>query len=179
MILWKVDGIKMKREELVNVKIVSGGQTGVDRGALEAAVALGLEFGGWAPHGWIAEDGTIPAQYRAKMRERPSAGSIAQDYRERTKANVRDSHATLILVDSLPLSGGTRLTEKTAVSMMRSHKVIALSAANAQDEALKWLRQFLGMSSALTLNVAGPRESKAPGIQARAKAFLEELLWEA
>lgn len=46
-----------------------------------------------------------------------------------------------------------------------------------KDDALKWLRQFLGMSSALVLNVAGPRESKAPGIQARAKAFLEELLW--
>jgi len=127
----------MKRDESMNIKIVSGGQTGVDRGALEAAVALGLEFGGWAPHGWIAEDGTIPAQYRAKMREHPSAGSMAQDYRERTKANVRDSHATLILVDSLPLSGGTRLTEKTAVSMMRSHKVIAMSAANAKEEALE------------------------------------------
>ena len=48
-----------------------------------------------------------------------------------------------------------------------------------KDDALKWLRQFLGMSSALALNVAGPRESKVPGIQARAKAFLEELLWEA
>ena len=63
--------------------------------------------------------------------------------------------------------------------MMRSHKVIAMSAANAKDDALKWLRQFLGMSSALVLNVAGPRESKAPGIQARAKAFLEALLWKA
>ena len=51
--------------------------------------------------------------------------------------------------------------------------------ATVKDDALKWLRQFLGMSSALVLNVAGPRESKAPGIQARAKAFLEELLWEA
>ena len=50
----------MKRDEFKNVKIVSGGQTGVDRGALEAAMALGLDFGGWAPHGWIAEDGTIP-----------------------------------------------------------------------------------------------------------------------
>ena len=48
-----------------------------------------------------------------------------------------------------------------------------------KDDALQWLRQFLGMSSALVLNVAGPRESKAPGIQARAKVFLEELLWEA
>lgn len=162
-----------------NIKIVSGGQTGVDRGALEAAVALGLEFGGWAPHGWIAEDGTIPAEYQVKMKEYPEMGSNAQNYRERTKANVRDSHATLILVDSLPLSGGTKLTEDTAVAMMRSHKVIAMSAANAKDEALKWLRQLLGMSSALVLNVAGPRESKAPGIQARTKAFLEALLLEA
>ncbi|MBR4259250.1 MAG: hypothetical protein IKQ17_09475, partial [Kiritimatiellae bacterium] len=105
------------------LKIVSGGQTGVDRGALEAAVALGLEFGGWAPHGWIAEDGTVPEQYRERMQEHPSMGGRARDYRERTKANVRDSHATLILVDSLPLSGGTKLTENTAVAMMRSHKV--------------------------------------------------------
>ena len=167
------------KKPVANVKIVSGGQTGVGRGALEAAMALGLDFGGWAPHGWIAEDGTVPAQYRERMQEHPSMGGRAQDYRERTKANVRDSHATLILVDSLPLSGGTKLTEKTAVAMMRSHKTIAMSAANAKDEALKWLRQFLGLSSALVLNVAGPRESKVPGIHARAKAFLEELLWEA
>ena len=160
---------------VTNIKIVSGGQTGVDRGALEAAMALGLDFGGWTPHGWIAEDGTIQAQYRERMQERPSMGGRARDYRERMKANVRDSHATLILVDSLPLSGGTKLTENTAVAMMKSHKVIAMSAANAKDDALKWLRQFLGMPSALVLNVARPRD----GIQARTKAFLEELLWEA
>ena len=168
----------MKRDESKNIKIVSGGQTGVDRGALEAATALGLEFGGWAPHGWIAEDGTIPTQYRERMQEHPSMGGRARDYRERTKANVRDSHATLILMDSLPLSGGTKLTENTAVAMMRSHKVIAMSAANAKDDALKWLRQLLGMSSALVLNVAGPRESKVPGIQARTRAFLQALLLE-
>ena len=166
------------KKPVANVKIVSGGQTGVDSGALEAAMTLGLDFGGWAPHGWIAEDGTIPAQYRERMQEYPSMGNRTQDYRERTKANVRDSHATLILADSLPLSGGTKLTEDTAVAMMKSHKVVAMSAANAKDDALKWLRQFLGMSSALVLNVAGPRESKVPGIQARAKAFLEELLLE-
>ncbi|MBQ6141926.1 MAG: molybdenum cofactor carrier [Kiritimatiellae bacterium] len=127
----------------------------------------------------MAEDGTIPEQYRERMQGHPSMGGGAQDYRERTKANVRDSHATLILVDSLPLSGGTKLTENTAVAMMRSHKVVAMTVANAKDDALKWLRQFLGMSSALVLNIAGPRESNAPGIQASAKAFLEELLWEA
>ena len=164
---------------VANVKIVSGGQAGVDRGALEAAIALGIEFGGWAPHGWLAEDGTVPVQFQAKMQEHPAMGGRAQDYRERMKANVRDSHATLILVDSLPLSGGTKLTENTAVAMMRSHKVIAMSATNAKDEALKWLRQLLGLSSALVFNVAGPRESKASGIQARTNAFLEELLCEA
>ena len=53
-----------------------------------------------------------------------------------------------------------------------------MSAANAKEDALAWLRQFLGMSSSLVLNVAGPRESKSPGIQAKTKAFLSEVLWE-
>ena len=53
-----------------------------------------------------------------------------------------------------------------------------MSAANAKEDALGWLRQFLGMSSALVLNVAGPRESKSPGIQAKTKAFLFEVLWQ-
>ena len=177
-LVWELEKDDPITKRVANVKIASGGQTGVDRGAMEAAVTLGLEFRGWAPHGWIAEDGTIPEQYREKMQEHPEMGGEAQNYRERTKANVRDSHATLILVDSLPLSGGVKLTEDTAVAMMKSHKVIVMSAANAKYEALKWLRQFLGMSSALVLNVAGPRESEAPGVQVRAKAFLEELLWE-
>lgn len=95
-----------------SIKIVSGGQTGFDRGALEAAVWLGLEFGGWAPHGWLAEKplGAIPEAYRGAMREYPEQGSNAQNYRERTKANVRDSHATLILVGKLPLEGEMKLT---------------------------------------------------------------------
>ena len=178
-LVWKLTTDDPITKRVANVKIVSGGQTGVDRGALEAAISLGLDFGGWAPHGWIAEDGTVPMKYRERLQEHPSVGGKAQNYRERTRANVRDSHATLIFVDSLPLSGGAKLAADAAVSMMRSHKVIAMSTANAKDDALKWLRQFLGMSSALVLNVAGPRESKAPGIQARAKTFLEELLWEA
>ena len=75
---------------MMNIKIVSGGQTGVDQGALGAAAQLGLEFGGWAPHGWLAEKplGAIPEAYRAAMREYPDQGSNAQNYRERTKANV-------------------------------------------------------------------------------------------
>ena len=84
-------GVILRRNVNTNIKIVSGGQTGVDQGALEAAVQQGLEFGGWAPHGWLAEkpQGAIPAAYRAAMREYPDQGSNAQNYRERTKANVR------------------------------------------------------------------------------------------
>lgn len=162
------------------VKIVSGGQTGVDQGALEAAAQLGLEYGGWAPARWLAEKplGAIPEAYRAAMREYPDQGSNAANYRGRTKANVRDSHATLILVEKLPLEGGTKLTRDFAALIGRSHHVVDMSAANAKENAFGWLRQFMGMSSALVLNVAGPRESKSPGIQAKTKAFLSEVLRE-
>ena len=174
---------------ICNLKIVSGGQTGVDRGGLEAAVAQGLEFGGWAPYRWLAErwpkegggkeNGSVPEGYRRMMREYADCGSSANNYRERTKANVRDSHATLILVDALPVSGGTKLTVDTAVAMMRPHLVVDMSAANAKADALNWLRHFLATTSSFVLNIAGPRESKAVGIQAKAKAFLQELLSEA
>lgn len=161
------------------MKIVSGGQTGVDQGALEAALALGFEIGGWAPHGWLAEKplGAIPEIYRAAMREYSDCGSNAQNYRERTKANVRDSHATLILAERLPLEGGTKLTRDFALSIRRSHHVVDLSAANAKKDALGWLRQFDDPKS-LILNVAGPRESKAHGVQAKTRAFLLEVLRE-
>ncbi len=89
------------------------------------------------------------------------------------RANVRDSHATLILVEKLPLEGGTKLTRDFAASIGRSHHVVDMSAANAKEDALAWLRQFAGMSSALVLNVAGPRESKSPGIQAKTTVSYE------
>ncbi|MBQ2629456.1 MAG: hypothetical protein IJG13_07255, partial [Kiritimatiellae bacterium] len=103
----------MTRQEL---KIVSGGQTGVDQGALEAAVDLGIEWGGWVPKGWRAENGTVPERFRAKMREHESANYIV-----RTKKNVADSHATRILTDAYPLSGGTLRTRDFCTNLMRSH----------------------------------------------------------
>lgn len=81
-----------------DLKIVSGGQTGVDRGALQAAMSLGLDWGGWAPKGWRAEDGKIPALYREKMKEHPSA-----NYLGRTRRNVLEADATLILQTGFPL----------------------------------------------------------------------------
>src|SRR5688572_12994856 len=88
-------------------RIVSGGQTGVDRGALDAAIALGIEHGGWCPRGRLAEDGQIPRRYQLTETK-------TSKYRERTERNVLDSDGTLILFRAL-LSGGTELTRRLAV----------------------------------------------------------------
>lgn len=160
----------------MTLKIVSGGQTGVDQAGLEAAVELGLDFGGWAPHGWIAENGMVPAPYRGRMKEHPDCGSRGRNYRTRTLANIRDSQATLILVERLPLEGGTKLTNDFAASIGRSHRVVNIALDSAKADAEKWLDEILSGARALVLNIAGPRESKAPGIQVRARAFLTEVL---
>ena len=160
----------MTKNEL---KIVSGGQTGVDRGALQAAMDLGIDWGGWAPKGWRAENGTIPPLYRAKMQEHASA-----NYLGRTRRNVIDSHATLIIVNSYPLSGGTLKTRFFCPEAMRSHFVVSLGEADAVEKVRKWLGQFFAIEHPVpfVLNVAGPRESKAGGIQKRTRRFLEEVL---
>ena len=155
---------------LMRFKIVSGGQTGVDRGGLEAAIALGLPYGGWVPKGRIAEDGTVPLKY-ASMQEHSSS-----NYAVRTKANVRDSDATLIIAPRLPLSRGTLLTLRTAERLGKSHHVTCLEAANALEEAVRWLQSFQHIERPFVLNIAGPRESGAPGIQQRAAEFLCQLL---
>ena len=154
----------------MNFKIVSGGQTGVDRAGLEAAIALGLPYGGWVPKGRRAEDGTVPLKY-AGMQEHTSS-----NYAVRTKANVRDSDATLIIAPSLPLSTGTMLTLRTAERLLRPHHVACLGAANVMDETVRWLQSFQHVERQFVLNIAGPRESGAPGIQKQATEFLCQLL---
>lgn len=146
--------------------IISGGQTGVDRGAMDAGLAIGLPIGGWAPLGWIAEDGTIPERYRIHMRECPVAG-----YAERTRANVRDSDATLIVTAHTGrLTGGTRMTCDAIRELGRpaARLIIGLGV----DEARDWLAR----RNIRTLNIAGPRESKSPGIQAETQAAITQLL---
>jgi hypothetical protein len=148
-------------------RVVSGGQTGVDRAALDAAAELGVESGGWCPRGRRAEDGAIPAAY--PLEETPSAA-----YPERTSWNVRDSDATLILTRGRP-RGGTALTVSLARRAGKPVLVVDLGRSPDAEEVRAWLRgNRVGV-----LNVAGPRESEAPGIHDEAAALLRGVLGEA
>jgi hypothetical protein len=148
---------------LVVEKIVSGGQTGVDRAALDAAMQLGLAHGGWCPRGRKAEDGRIPECYR--LSETDSA-----QYHIRTRKNVHESDATLILCRG-PLAGGTELTRQLALQHGRPCLVVDLREPNAAA-----VKQWLAENSVKTLNVAGPRESQSPGIGGEARRFLGVVL---
>lgn len=137
-------------------RIISGGQTGADRGALDFAIAHGYTHGGWAPAGREAEDGVIPLKYQ--LVELAEGG-----YRERTRRNVEDSDGTLI-VNLGELDGGSLETQVFAQELGKPHCVVQLAlgvSAEMVAGVVAWLRQH----AIETLNVAGPRESKRPGIQ--------------
>ena len=144
-------------------KIISGGQTGVDRAALDAALELGFPCGGWCPKGRRAEDGIIPLKY-------PLEETSSPDYPQRTEFNIQDSDGTLILTWGPPL-GGTLLTLKLARKHHKPYQFIDL----AEGEDAMRVREWMKKSAIQILNVAGPRESEAPGIHDRALSFLREI----
>ena len=151
------------------VRIVSGGQTGADRGGLDAAIQAGIPHGGWCPKGRKAEDGVIPPIYN--LTETKSA-----DYKARTEANVKDSDASVIFTRG-PLDGGSLLTAQFAKRHLKPHLHLDLSAASvsqASQTLLIWLDRLGG--EALVLNVAGQRESKSPGLQTQVRAVLSAVL---
>lgn len=145
-------------------KIVSGGQTGVDRAALDAGLALAIPIAGWCPRGRRAEDGVIDACY--DLVETPS-----EDYAQRTEWNVRDSDATLILCLA-PITGGTRLTAEIADRLGRPRLLVDLDHGPDADAVRRWLAEH----DVKVLNVAGPRESLRTGVYELARATLLRIL---
>lgn len=144
-------------------RVVSGGQTGVDRAALDAALDRGLEIGGWAPRGLTAEDGPVPERYGLKE-------ALLKDPAQRTEWNVRDSDATLVLATGR-LEGGTAQTLECAHRMDKPVFVVDLLEPQRLEAVVYWL-EFHGIR---TLNIAGPRESRVPGIRAMSMSFLKDL----
>jgi len=145
--------------------IVSGGQTGVDRAALDWAIEKGLPHGGYCPKGRIAEDGVIPGKYNLKEIK-------SGKYRIRTRLNVIHSDATLIL-SALPLTGGTALTAKYAEE---EDKAIFTISPGFEPTDLRALHSFLRARDFCKLNVAGPRLSQWPDSRDFIKRALDQIL---
>ncbi|MEM7697498.1 MAG: putative molybdenum carrier protein [Verrucomicrobiota bacterium] len=144
-------------------RIVSGGQTGADRAALDWAISLGYPIGGWCPAGRRAEDGPIDLRY-------PLQETADEGYTRRTEWNVRDSDATLIVTRAKVLTGGSQRTQKFAIKWNRPcfHAWTVGQAAE--------VRQFLDDHAVTVLNIAGPRLSTDPEILSFVDPFLTAAL---
>jgi Circularly permutated YpsA SLOG family len=135
------------------VKIISGGQTGVDRAALDVALKNGIDCGGWCPAGRLDEAGRIPDRY--PVRELEHGG-----FTERTLQNVKDADGTVIIYSS-KLSGGTEQTVRFCVEQQRPHQLIDASMIPI-EEAVRLIADFVRKDKIDILNVAGPRQSEWP-----------------
>ncbi|MEA2985960.1 MAG: hypothetical protein QOD94_2214 [Alphaproteobacteria bacterium] len=164
---------------MVSLKIITGGQSGVDRAALDVAKELAIAYGGWCPRGGWAEDLTNPPGLLAHyplLRETPLSEPA-----QRTQYNLRDSDAVLIvtLAGGLAASKGTALAREIAERDGKPLLVVGLDATDAVPQARQWLDGLLSgrdQNQVLALGVGGPRESEAPGIYRRALEFLRATL---
>lgn len=150
------------------VKIISGGQTGADRAALDAAIRLGVPHGGWIPKGRLAEDGPLPEIYALKE-------TTSAVYAERTEKNVIDADGTLIIARG-KLRGGTAYTREMAVKHGRPWLHVDLRQTPAFRAALA-IREWIATQRIMVLNVAGPRASKDPRIYSDTLAMLESVFY--
>ena len=144
--------------------MISGGQTGVDRSALDVALELGMPAGGWCPKGRKAEDGSLASRY-------PLTETSSEQYWQRTEWNVRDSDGTLVLTRGAPAEG-TAYTIEVARKSGKPCLVLDLSEEPSESVVQAWADEH----KVRVLNVAGPRESKCPGIYAQAAQFLRAIL---
>jgi hypothetical protein len=141
-------------------RIISGGQTGADRGGLDAAMALRLAHGGWCPAGRRAEDGTIPARYA--LRETPSSA-----YEVRTRLNIQDADGTLLFTMGAVRTPGSRSTLRCLIEHGKQyhHCNLAMKDETTIRNIRRWLDECAGFGTPVkTLNIAGTRESLALGI---------------
>jgi hypothetical protein len=148
-------------------KIISGGQTGADRAALDWAIQRGAPHGGWCPKGRRAEDGAIARRYQ--LVETPS-----DDYSQRTEWNVRDSDATAVFSIKKALRGGSLLTVEFADQYNKP--IIHLRQQDEQANHAQELRSFIEKFGISVLNVAGPRESDEPGVYQFVSRILDQAL---
>ncbi len=149
-------------------KIISGGQTGADRAALDTAIKFNMEHGGWVPAGRKSEDGVIPPVYH--MDEMPT-----DDHALRTEQNIRDSQATIIIARG-PLEGGSLLTRELALTLKKPLCHIDLDDMD-EFQAAMILQNFFRSHPVQVVNVAGPRASRDPGIYWSVKGILETLIF--
>ena len=156
-----------KEKNVMLKKIISGGQTGADRAALDAAIRLGIPHGGWIPKGRIAEDGPLAAEYQ--LIEMPT-----DSYPERTEKNVIASDGTLIISHGAP-TGGTEYTRKMVLKHGKQMLHIDLTLHGNLTAAASLVKDWIAMHNIETLNVAGPRASKDPRIYALTLALLTHL----
>jgi hypothetical protein len=145
-------------------KIISGGQTGADRAALDVAMALGLECGGWCPAGRAADDGPIDPKY-------PLTEASEMDHTVRTGFNVRESDASLLIYCGL-LQGGTAYAVEMARHHQKPAKAIDLEGPPPPAEISDWIAEH-GIT---TLHIGGQREASAPGMYARAYAYIRRCI---
>lgn len=147
-------------------KIISGAQTGVDRAALDFAIAKEINHGGFVPRGRLAEDGAVPAKYQVKELS-------SKDYPTRTRKNVLSSDGTLKITGSAAnaKSRGTQLTIKTAKALNKPFLLV-----NTDDCDPSIVLAWLNDNKITCLNVAGPRESNNPGIATKTFALLEKVI---
>ena len=144
-------------------KIISGGQTGVDRGALDAAISVGIPHGGACPRGRIAEDGRVPDCYDLRELSSPK-------YHVRTEQNVVDADGTLIMFYG-ELSGGTEFTRRMCIKNNKPFLLYDFTSPPDFAEVAGWMQD----NHVETLNCAGPRESSCPGIGALARQLCVEI----
>ncbi len=145
-------------------KIITGGQTGVDRAALDAAMACGFSVGGWCPRGRRAEDGAIDERY-------PLTETKTEAYEERTRWNVRDSDATLAIVMETSV-GGTRIALEEARQLGKPVLSVQSRLADPVAPVIAWI----DMHRIRVLHIAGSRESEDPGIYEVACSIVKQLL---